>query len=212
MVEALVLLGIGVVALIVGLSQSSEQKKVISKTEEVVQYASNFIDNLQTMYRGKTLKICGVDFFMFDDVLTAFASQKLSVEYEEMLTKLEILKKEDDIRLFGDEEIETAIGQWTKIALARFMSKSQMGPEEAKSVLRKWVKGRSLITIVRSECNEKYGGEVLTSMQLFNKEEKHTLSSCEYTLDEMKKAMKEAEETFEKELISIKDKYLTFDA
>ena len=129
-----------------------------------------------------------------------------------MLTKLEILKKEDDIRLFGDEEIETAIGEWTKIALAKFMSKSQMRPEEAKSVLEKWVKGRSLITIVRSECDEKYGGEILTSMQLFNKEEKHTLSSCEYTLDEMKKAMKGAEETFEKELISIKDKYLTFNA
>lgn len=211
MTEALAFLLVGVIALIAGLSQSSENKKIIAKTEEIVKFASDYFDNLNTLFQGKILNICGVDFFMFDSVSTAIVSKKLSAEHEELLTKLGVLKKEDDIRLFGDEEIETAIGEWTKIALAKFMSKSKMSADQAMPLLKKWVKGRSLISIVRSECDEKYGEKVVTLMQSFTKEGKHTLSSCEYTLEEMKKAMEESVETFEKELISIKDKYLTFD-
>ena len=211
MAEAFIFLLIGVIAFIVGLSQSSEGKKVTAKTEEIVKFASDYHDNLDTLIKKKILNICGVDFFMFDSVSTDIVSKKLSAEYEELLIKLEVLKKEDDIRLFGDEEIETAIGEWTKITLAKFIKKSNMSPDKAMSVLKKWIKGRSLISIVRSECDEKYGEKIVALMQLFSEEDKHTLTSCEYTLEEMKKAMQEYVETFEKELIPITDKYLTFD-
>lgn len=53
---------IGIIALIVGLCQSSNQTEVSNKTEEINDFASSFIENLEIMMKQTISRCCGVEF------------------------------------------------------------------------------------------------------------------------------------------------------
>jgi len=94
--------------------------------------------------------------------------------------------------------------------VAKLISKNQISPKEAAETMKKLSKARTLIEMIRSKYQETYGEEFVTLYKSFFNEQEHTEQSCDYVLNEMKRMTNEVEQKFEEELLTIKEKYLSF--
>ena len=126
-----------------------------------------------------------------------------------MLIKTEILKQDDDIRLFNEKEITNIMTNWLSLTCIQIMRTNHMEEKESVEMAKKISKAYQLISIIEGKYIEQYGDEMLAVVNIFKKEENPSVKVCDIILDGMKKIMERAKNEFEKEVVNIKEKYLS---
>ena len=115
---------------------------------------------------------------MFSDINNSIVNKDISKDYEELLVKIDVLKQDDDIRLFNEEEIDSAMAKWLSITCLRIMKQNHIKEQEALEVLKKWGKAQQLISIIKNKYIEQYGEEMLSVVEMFKKEGNPSVKIC----------------------------------
>lgn len=206
--EALILFLFAVIFAIIGIYNSNNQTKVNNKVMEIKNF--NFLHACETFFQKEILDLCGENVFMCVNITKDIKDRKLSKERIEILIKSEILKKDDDIRLFNDEEIYDTISKCQLMTLLCEMREQQINKENINKVVDGWAKAISLIIILENTYLTESLDVYDTVMELFSKEKNPTLEFCDIIQNRITKIMNTAKDDFGKELIDIKKKYLSF--
>lgn len=197
-----------VICLIIAFIWNSRQKK---KADEELQKISNFVSNLdlEASFKHKIISIFGAEFYIFMDVANCIMQKSIPSQYEEVLINTEIIGQKDDIRLFDDNRTEKAIEKWLLVNYTQLMNKQNLTEEKTVEILKSWQKCHTLINMIKTNCMEQFNNNAQSVIEDFTQEKEHTPESYSFVLEKLKKAEEIMINSFEKEILEVKEKFLS---
>ena len=197
-----------VICLIIAFIWNSRQKK---KADEELQKISNFVSNLdlEASFKHKIISIFGAEFYIFMDVANCIMQKSIPSQYEEVLINTEIIGQKDDIRLFDDNRTEKAIEKWLMVNYTQLMNKQNLTEEKTVEILKSWQKCHTLINMIKTNCMEQFNNNAQSVIEDFTQEKEHTPESYSFVLEKLKKAEEIMINSFEKEILEVKEKFLS---